>query len=169
MTIDTDALRLEWIDPKTLTPNPKNWRKHPANQREILAAILEEVGWAGALLWNEQTGKLIDGHERRDLAISLGLEAVPVLIGRWDEAHEAKTLTWLDYSGKYATADPVKLDNLMREIDTANAALMEMLAEQAEWAGVIPPNFDPVGIDEQGRLDEKAKVCCPECGHEFTP
>jgi ParB-like chromosome segregation protein Spo0J len=31
------------------------------------------------------------------------------------------------------------------------------------------PDFQPVGIDEQGRLDEKAKVECPECGHEFTP
>jgi ParB-like chromosome segregation protein Spo0J len=31
------------------------------------------------------------------------------------------------------------------------------------------PTFEPVGMDEQGRLDEKAKVTCPECGHEFTP
>ena len=31
------------------------------------------------------------------------------------------------------------------------------------------PNFEPVGIDEQGRLDEKKKVTCPECGAEFTP
>ncbi len=33
----------------------------------------------------------------------------------------------------------------------------------------IMPNFEPVGIEQQGRLDEKAKVTCPECGHEFTP
>jgi hypothetical protein len=30
-------------------------------------------------------------------------------------------------------------------------------------------NFLPVGIEEQGRLDEKAKCTCPKCGHEFTP
>jgi len=29
--------------------------------------------------------------------------------------------------------------------------------------------FNPVDIDTQPRLDEKAKVTCPECGHEFTP
>jgi hypothetical protein len=29
--------------------------------------------------------------------------------------------------------------------------------------------FSPVGIDEQPRLDEKKKVVCPNCGHEFTP
>ena len=31
------------------------------------------------------------------------------------------------------------------------------------------PDFQPVGIDEQGRLDQKKPVTCPECGHEFTP
>jgi len=31
------------------------------------------------------------------------------------------------------------------------------------------PDFQPVGIEEQGRLDQKKPVICPECGHEFTP
>jgi hypothetical protein len=28
-----------------------------------------------------------------------------------------------------------------------------------------PADFQPVGADEQGRLDQKAKVICQECGH----
>jgi hypothetical protein len=52
------------------------------------------------------------------------------------------------------------------------------LDELLEWgfsevdltgAGVMIPDFSPVGIDEQGRLDEKKRVICPECGHEFIP
>lgn len=31
------------------------------------------------------------------------------------------------------------------------------------------PDFQPVDIDEQGRLDQKKPVVCPECGHEFVP
>lgn len=31
------------------------------------------------------------------------------------------------------------------------------------------PNFDPVGVDEQGRLDQKKSVVCPHCNHEFQP
>jgi len=31
----------------------------------------------------------------------------------------------------------------------------------------VVPDFDPVGIDEQGKLDEKAVTTCPECGHVF--
>lgn len=32
---------------------------------------------------------------------------------------------------------------------------------------IVAPDFKPVGIEEQGRLDEKAKHICPECGCEF--
>ncbi len=32
---------------------------------------------------------------------------------------------------------------------------------------LVTPDFQPVGIDEQGRLDEKAKHICPKCGYEF--
>jgi hypothetical protein len=31
------------------------------------------------------------------------------------------------------------------------------------------PDFEPVGIDEQGRLDEKAQIECPHCHEWFTP
>lgn len=35
-------------------------------------------------------------------------------------------------------------------------------------AGLQVPDFQPVGVDEQGRLDQKKPVTCPECGHEFV-
>ena len=37
-----------------------------------------------------------------------------------------------------------------------------------EGMGAVTPNFKPVGIDEQGRLDQKKLVICPECGAEFV-
>ena len=39
-----------------------------------------------------------------------------------------------------------------------------------EWGLDIPkvPDFEPVGMDEQPRLDEKTPIECPKCGHEFT-
>jgi hypothetical protein len=53
--------------------------------------------------------------------------------------------------------------------DPAMMALKDedkILADIVEGMGV--PNFQPVGIDEQGRLDQKKPVVCPECGHTFT-
>ena len=37
---------------------------------------------------------------------------------------------------------------------------------QLDW-GV--PDFQPVGEDEQPRLDQKAPITCPHCGMEFVP
>lgn len=42
-------------------------------------------------------------------------------------------------------------------------ALLSQLADDAD------PAFGPASEDEQGRLDEKAQVECPHCGHRFTP
>jgi ParB-like chromosome segregation protein Spo0J len=38
------------------------------------------------------------------------------------------------------------------------------------WGLDVPkmPDFEPVGMDEQPRLDEKTPIECPKCGHEFT-
>ncbi len=35
--------------------------------------------------------------------------------------------------------------------------------------GALSPDFEPVDISEQPRLDQKSPVVCPHCGHEFTP
>src|SRR4051794_23230836 len=94
------VLRLEWVDPAELKANDFNWRRHPPGQVAALSAVIEEVGWAGALLYNERTGRLIDGHARKELFEGKG--KVPVLIGSWDEVAERKILATLDPLGALA-------------------------------------------------------------------
>jgi hypothetical protein len=52
----------------------------------------------------------------------------------------------------------------LQELNFDALNLREMLTANEET-----PDFQPVGIDEQGRLDQKKPVICPECGNEFTP
>src|SRR5262245_43777309 len=121
----TDAvppLRLEWRSPAELAENPKNWRTHPDSQLAALADVIAEVGWAGACLYNERTGRLIDGHARRRIAQDQGCEKVPVLVGSWDEATEAKILATLDPIAAMAEADSGKLETLLREVSTGSDA-----------------------------------------------
>lgn len=109
---DQPALRLEWRSPAELAKHPKNWRTHPDAQLAALTDVIAEVGWAGACLYNEQTGRLIDGHARRRIAPEQGCEKVPVLVGSWDEATEAKILATLDPISAMAEADSAKLETL---------------------------------------------------------
>jgi hypothetical protein len=44
-----------------------------------------------------------------------------------------------------------------------------MLAALAEEHGIVPPDFEPASIDDQGQLDQKAPITCPHCNREFVP
>lgn len=162
-------LRLVYMSPAELAENPANWRRHPENQLAALTDVLGEVGWAGACLFNERTGRLIDGHARRKVALDQGAQQIPVLVGDWSEEDEKKILATLDPLAALAEADAGKLGDLLGDVKTGSEALQEMISKMAEDAGVIPPDFLPTEIEEQERLDEKAKVSCPECGCQFTP
>ena len=83
-------LRLEYLNPSDLKENGANWRRHPDSQVAALPDVLAEVGWAGACLYNETTGRLIDGHARRKVALDQEVDKVPVLVGAWTEDQEKK-------------------------------------------------------------------------------
>lgn len=141
MSLDkfTSQLRLEWVAPDTLSDNPANWRRHPGLQKEALDGSLDECGWAGALLYNEVTRRLVDGHARKDAALRKGIPVVPVLIGRWSEAVERKLLATIDPLCALAETDAAALDALLADVETGNQALAALLARLAEEAKVAPP------------------------------
>ena len=150
--------------PEQLAANPKNWRIHPERQQKVLEGAIKDVGYISSVTVNKRTGYVLDGHLRVSLAISSGQPSIPVEYVDLNEVEEAEALATLDPIAGLAAADDEKLGELMADIQNADQAVAEMLGEMYTF-----PDFEPVGEDEQGRLDEKAKVECPECGHEFTP
>lgn len=161
--------------PDQLLANPRNARRHPQAQQQALADVLDQVGVVQRVIVNQRTGFVVDGHARIALALRQGQPTIPVLYVDLDEREEALVLATLDPIGAMATYDSAALDALLGEVDTGSAALQTMLDELATEAGLYglgqdaAPNFQPVGEDEQGRLDQRAPVTCPECGHEFSP
>lgn len=124
-------LRLEWIDPATLDDNPANWRIHPAEQLAALDAVLgdPEIGWAGVLLFNEQTRRLIDGHGRKKHWVEKHPgEPVPVLIGSWSAEAEKKILLTLDPMASMAQANAEQLE-LLRSATPLGESLAGLSAQ----------------------------------------
>lgn len=149
----SEPLRLEWRSPAELAENPRNWRRHPEAQIAALGDVLGEVGWAGACLYNERTGRLIDGHARKKVAVEQGCEKVPVLVGSWDEAAEAKILATLDPLSAMAEADAAALDALLRDVQTGSQAIGDMLTQLAEGAGIVPPGANAAADDPGPQID----------------
>ena len=88
-----------------------------------------------------------------------------------DEAQEkAANIALNKLSGEF---DLPQLKDILEEIDTGEIDLditgfgVEELAELMEQTAP-DPNFAPGTEGEQGKLDEKAPIICPSCGHEFT-
>jgi ParB-like chromosome segregation protein Spo0J len=124
---DEGPLRLVYCDPAELAENPHNWRRHPDEQLQALADVIGEVGWAGVLLFNKRTNRLIDGHARLKVARDKSLKRVPVIVGEWDEPTELKILATLDPVAGQATADAAALEALLGQIQTDSAAINELL------------------------------------------
>jgi len=52
--------------------------------------------------------------------------------------------------------------------DHVTAELVRNLVHQHLGRPAPTPNFRPVSVEGQSRLDRRRPVLCPECGHEFT-
>jgi len=116
---------------KDLRANPKNWRTHPDSQRSAMAGVLEQVGYADAILARETSDglEIIDGHLRAELSPE---SKIPVLILDVDEAEADVILATHDPLAAMATTDAGKLADLlegMRFDSDAAAAMAESLAK----------------------------------------
>jgi site-specific DNA-methyltransferase (adenine-specific) len=108
--------------------------------------VFAEVGIADAVLARELddgTLELIDGHLRVE---TLGDKPVPVLVLDVNQAEADKILATLDPLSAMAEADAVKLDAILRDLDTGSEAVQQMLADVAAAAGLY--QGEPTGIVE---------------------
>lgn len=140
-------LRLEYLDPAQLDDNPSNWRLHPASQLSALNDLIAEVGWAGALLYNERTKRLIDGHGRKELFAGKG--AVPVLVGSWTPAQEKLILATLDPLAALAEPQHDKLAKLVSSIDVGklgSESVSEILKDLVTKPNTESPSEAPPAV-----------------------
>ena len=154
-------IRLEWRDAKELQANPKNWRKHPPAQVKAMQDVLSEVGWAGALLYNERTGHLIDGHLRQK--ISEG--RVPVLVGDWSEEDERKILLTLDPLAYMAEHDQDVLLGLLQSTEFKSDAINAML--EAVVNGERQPMPDLAKYGWEPETDTTQGTCIDTVGYDL--
>lgn len=140
----TDApLRLVWAEPGSLSENPLNWKVHPDEQTAVVAESIARHGWIKPIIYNETTRRILDGHDRKkiadvraDLLVS-GRKAVPVLVGRWDEAEEPEILATLDPSGSLARGDPEALGRLIAQMGDTTPLIRGLVDRVARQGGAL--------------------------------
>lgn len=117
------------VHPRDVLLNPHNWRAHPQAQQDAMLATYRELGQVQAILINEPTGLLIDGHLRVALAILDSQESIEAVWVDLSAAEEAAALLLFDAIGAMAK---VNHDNyeILREMQGSRDATLLALIEQ---------------------------------------
>lgn len=139
--------------PDQLLANPANWRIHPKAQQDTLAGVLSEVGWVQNVIVNRRTGFVVDGHLRVALAISKQEPTIPVVYVDLEPHEEALILATIDPLAAMAATDKAQLDALLRDVETGDAAVMQMLAELTEKEKVVPTSSVSGDLAYQNRYE----------------
>jgi len=155
-------------------------RQHPANPREgDVGAIWESIqenGFFGALVVQESSGCILAGNHRWMAAKEAGMNEVPVIYVDVGDERAMRILLADNRTNDVATYDGEQLADLLEHLDSTDDGLSgtgydgDALDELLYDLGRDAPDFGPVGMDEQGQLDEVNATTheCPNCGHEFT-
>jgi ParB-like chromosome segregation protein Spo0J len=148
-----------------LKPAEYNPRQMTEKQAEDLRESIRRFGMVDPLIVNKAKGRknvIIGGHQRYNIALEMGITELPCVYVNLDEEKERELNLRLNKNlGEWDW-------DLLPNFD------VEMLLDVGFTSEEINKYldldiFNPVDESEQSRLDEKKKVKCPECGHEFTP
>lgn len=151
--------------------NELNFRTHGEKQASGVRGSLGAVGWVKSVIVNLRTSpqwgeganapRLLDGHLRVELALERDPETpIPVELVDLPPNEERLALLLLDHLSLMADQDADTLDELIRQVNTDDAGLMEIIAGMAEGldrlggVGVGGSAFDEEEGGEPGEPSE---------------
>ncbi|MBX3322232.1 MAG: DNA modification methylase [Phycisphaeraceae bacterium] len=138
MTTIRDRVReLRRVRAGDLRPSPRNWRTHPKAQQDVLRGVLAEIGYADALLCREcedGTLEIVDGHLRAETTPE---DVVPVLVLDVDAIEAEKLLVTLDPLAAMASADAMRLGEILAELRFDSDDVSTMVGDLARQHGLM--------------------------------
>lgn len=142
----------------SIKKNPKNPRILKDEKFEKLKASIESFPQMMELrpIVIDSDGIILGGNMRFQAIKSLGMKEIP---DAWVKRAE-------DLTEEQKREFVIKDNAGFGEWDWETLANEWDDLPLGDWGLDVPvvPNFEPVGIEEQGKLDEKMPVICPHCG-----
>jgi len=147
-----------------------NLKKRGKKEIDAIIKSIENYGFSFPFfVWNgDGHNRCLDGHgriqalaEMRRQGVSLPLFPVAYIEAKDEDEAKQKLLRLNSQYGQ------MTIDSVLEFTDGMDVAWDELALPAGYNLAIVGPDFQPVGIEEQGRLDEKQKHVCPECGCEF--
>lgn len=110
----------------SITPYGGNARIHTEEQVELIAESITENGFTNPIEVDED-GVIIAGHGRREAAVFLGLEKVPVVVIDWlTETQKAKLRLTDNRLAELSDWDPIIVASELMELGSADESFSGM-------------------------------------------
>lgn len=139
-------MNIEKKNVKDLLPadyNPRKDLKPGDPEYEKLKRSIEQFGYVEPVIWNQQTGCVVGGHQRLKVLIDMGITEVDVVVVDMD-ADKEKALN-------------IALNKISGEWDTEKLALVIADLQGADF-DVSLTGFDPEELDDLFRDDVKGGI-----------
>ncbi|AWX56895.1 transcriptional regulator [Brevibacillus brevis] len=138
---------------------------------EKLKRSIQEFGYVEPLVWNEQTGNLVGGHQRFKILVEQGTTEIEVSVVSLDEIQEKVLNVALNkISGDWDTDALTRLLVELQQVGVDIALSGFDDVDLKQMVGEIEiPNFEAGTVEDQGDLGVLSSklVICPHCGEEF--
>ena len=165
------------LDLHQLTPLQGDLKElSQSNFNKLKQSILRHGITFPFFIWqNDSKNYILDGTQRDRVLLKLvaaGYQCPPLpcaLIEAKDKREAAEKILLI--SSQYGRMTEESLDEFLAENDLSFLDLADELELPSIDESYFrdPNEFAAASADEQGRLDKKNPVTCPECGHEFVP
>ena len=168
-------MKLVELDPRTLKPNPENYRAHPQEQIAEIATSLRDLGQFKNVVVRPD-GTILAGHGVVQAAIAEGVPVVWGFIFEGTDAEARRLMVADNELSRGAEDDDRALAELLSSIATDfgdlagtgwsdaehEAVLAELAAEFGGGEVAIPeefPEYNPEAMEFEH--------VCPKCGYEW--
>ncbi len=141
-----DNFKLVPID--SIKPNPKNNNRHPIEQMEHLKKLLlGNGGFREPLTVSNQSGLLVCGHLRLEIAKEIGMKELPVMFQDFESpAQEYQHMTADNEVARYAQLDYQNVYETIKEIPEIDTELLGI--ENFVIPEVVEPQCDEDEVPE---------------------
>lgn len=154
-------MKIELVPISELLLDPENARTHDKANLDAIKGSLTEFSQQKPIVVDGE-GKVIAGNGTLTAAKELG----------WDHIAVVRTELTGHKARAFALADNRTAELAAWNQDVLDKTLADLAAMDFDLEGIgfesPNKNFGAGSEEDQGQLDEKKPVTCPECGCEFT-
>jgi ParB-like chromosome segregation protein Spo0J len=162
-------MKAEIVPIDSLSFDPANARRHGEKNLAAIKSSLARFGQQKPIVV-DASGIVRAGNGTLAAAKALGWKEIAIVRSILKGSDATAYAIADNRTAELAEWDDDALAQTLAALQIEDEALAKATGfDDAEIAALAVPDFSPASEDEQGRLDEKAKVRCPECDHEFTP